>query len=180
LSAPTKRHLPLLIGYNKTKASVRGGRSKKVQVQLTSMIDMFTILVVFLLQSYSSEGQIVTLSEALTLPKSSAQTPVALHLEIQVNRRAIVVDGDPIVAVDAQLLSTGNSIPALVTRLQDHMEYNRRLQGTLTEEDMVINIQGDVSIPAILLQRVMASCSEAGYSMQSLAVIKAEDTGNGD
>lgn len=178
MSTPTKRHLPLLIGYNKTKASVRG--KKKVEVQLTSMIDMFTILVVFLLQSFSSDGQIVTLSEALTLPKSSTQAPVVLMLEIQVTNRVIVVDGDPLVAVDAELLSTGNSISTLVTRLRDHMEYSRRLRGTLAEEDTGINIQGDVAVPAILLQRVMASCSEAGFATQNLEVIKLEEGGARD
>ncbi len=178
MSTPTKRHLPLLIGYNKTKANVRG--KKKVEVQLTSMIDMFTILVVFLLQSFSADGQIVTLSDALTLPKSSTQTPINLRLEIQVTNSVIVVDGDPIVGVDANLLSTGNSIPTLVTRLEDHMEYSRRLRGTLAEEDTDINIQGDVAVPAILLQRVMSSCSEAGFATQNLEVIKLEGGGTGD
>lgn len=179
VSAPTKRHLPLLLGYNKSKASVRGGK-KKVEVQLTSMIDMFTILIVFLLESFSADGQIVTLSDALTLPKSRTQTPVNLRLEIQVTNRVIVVDGDPVVAVDADLLSTGNAIPAVVTRLRDHMEYGRRLRGTINEEDTEINIQGDVAVPAILLQRVMASCSEAGYATQSLEVIKLEGGGTGN
>lgn len=175
MSTPTKRHVPLLIGYNKTKANVRG--KKKVEVQLTSMIDMFTILVVFLLESYNSDGQIVTLSDALTLPKSTIQTPVSLRLEIQVTNRVIVVDGDPIVSVDENLLSTGNSIPAVVTRLRDHLEYSRQLRGTVTEEDTQINIQGDVAVPAILLQRVMASCSEAGYATQNLEVIKMQEGG---
>ncbi len=180
MSAPTKRHVPLLLGYNKSKATVRG-KKRRVAVQLTSMIDMFTILVVFLLQSFSAEGQIVNLSEAMTLPKSIAETPIELKLEIQVNNRVIVVDGDPIVAVDSDLLSAGNSIPALVTRLREHMEYTRRLRGTLVEEDMRINIQGDIAIPAILLQRVMASCSEAGFSLQNLEVIRSEGGGeNGD
>jgi len=176
MSAPTKRHLPLLLGYNKTKASIRRKR-RKVEVQLTSMIDMFTILVVFLLEAFSADGQIVTLSDALTLPKSHASTPVKLKLEIQVNEQVIVVDGDPVVEVSPELLSTGNSIPALVSRLREHMEYNRRLRGTLTEEDVKINIQGDISIPAILLQRVMASCSEAGFATQNLEVIKQEGGG---
>jgi biopolymer transport protein ExbD len=173
MSAPTKRHVPLLLGHNKTKAAVRS-KGRKVEVQLTSMIDMFTILVVFLLQSFSSDGQIVSLSDALTLPKSSSGALVQLKLEIQVNNNVIVVDGDPLIAVDEDLLSTGNSIPALVVRLRDHMEYNRRLQGTIDEEDMRINIQGDVAIPAILLQRVMSSCSEAGFATQNLEVIKIE------
>ncbi len=67
MSAPTKRHLPLLLGYKKSKAILRG-KDKKVSLNLTSMIDMFTILVVFLLKSYSAEGQIITLSDAMTLP----------------------------------------------------------------------------------------------------------------
>lgn len=173
MSAPTKRKLPLLLGYRKSKAIFRG-TDKKVELNLTSMIDMFTILVVFLLKSYSAEGQIITISDALTLPKASVEQKVEMKLEIQVNNEAIVVDGDPIVAVNDELLSTGGSVPALTRRLSDHMEYNRRMKGTITEEDMKINIQGDVAIPAILLQRVMASSSEAGFSLQNLEVIKAE------
>lgn len=173
MSAPTKRKVPLRLGYRKSKALTRG-LDKKVQLNLTSMIDMFTILVVFLLKSYSAEGQIITISEALTLPKATVEQKVEMKLEIQVSNEAIVVDGDPVVAVNSELLSTGGSIPALTTRLSDHMEYNRRMKGTISEEDMKINIQGDVAIPAILLQRVMASSSEAGFTLQNLEVIKAE------
>ncbi len=171
MSMPSKRHVPLLIGSGKSKALSRG-KDKKVALNLTSMIDMFTILLVFLLKSYSADGQLVTVSDKLTLPKARVEKKVELKLEIQVNNFYIVVEGDPIVTVNAELLSSGNSIPVLVTRLRDHMEYSRLTRGTLTEDDTKINIQGDVGMPAILLQRVMASCSEAGYIRQNLAVIK--------
>jgi biopolymer transport protein ExbD len=173
MSAPTKRHVPLLLGYNKTKATTRSG-DKRATLNLTSMIDMFTILVVFLLKSYSAEGQLVTVSEALTLPKAAAEQKVEMKLEIVMNQEAVVVDGDPVVAVNEELLSTGGPIPSLVSRLDDHMEYTRQMKGTITEDEQKINIQGDVAIPAILVQRVMASCSEAGYSLQNLEVIKEE------
>ena len=91
-SAPTKRHLPLMLGYKKSKASIRG-KDKKVSLNLTSMIDMFTILVVFLLKSYSAEGQIVTVSDALTLPESRSDQRIELNLEIIVTNDAIIVDG---------------------------------------------------------------------------------------
>jgi len=177
MSAPSKRRVPLLLGSGKSKAVSRAG-DRKAALNLTSMIDMFTILVVFLLMSYSAEGALVTISDALTLPKAHSEQGIQMKLEIQVNRQVIVVDGDPIVAVDAAILSTGGSIPALVTRLKDHMEYARNVRGTITEEEMKINIQGDQEIPALLLQRVMASCSEAGFMSQNLAVIKVE--GNGE
>lgn len=173
MSAPTKRHLPLLLGYKKTKAFVRG-KDKKVTLNLTSMIDMFTILVVFLIKSYSAEGQIVTVSDALTLPHSRADRATELHLEIVVTNEAIVVDGEPIVYVDASVTSQGNPIPVLVERLSDHLEYTRLMRGITDGDDLKVNIQGDVAIPAILLQRVMSSCAVAGYATQNLTVIKME------
>jgi biopolymer transport protein ExbD len=179
MSAPSKRKVPLLLGSGKSIALSRGG-DKKVTLNLTSMIDMFTILLVFLLKSYSADGQIVTVSDQLVLPKARMEQRVELKLEIQVNNSVIVVDGDPVVSVTPDLLSSGNSIPELVVRLKDHLEYSRLTRGTLTEEDTKINIQGDVDIPAILLQRVMASCSEAGYATQNLAVIKTETLEEGD
>ncbi len=172
-SPPSKRRLPLTLGYKKSKAILRG-KDKKVRLNLTSLIDMFTILVVFLLKSYSAEGQIVTLSDALTLPESRAEKTVELYLEIIVTNNAIVVDGEPIVFVDEAILSEGNPIPALVERLSDHLEYTRLMRGITDERELKVNIQGDVATHAILLQRVMSSCAMAGYATQNLTVIKAE------
>jgi len=161
------------MGYRKSKAVVRG-KDKKVALNLTSMIDMFTILVVFLLKSYSAEGQIVTLSDALTLPESRSDRKIELNLEIIVTNNAIIVDGEPIVFVDESILSEGNPIPVLVGRLSDHLEYTRLIRGINDESEMKVNIQGDVATRAILLQRVMSSCAQAGYATQNLTVIKVE------
>ncbi|MCK4807117.1 MAG: biopolymer transporter ExbD [Candidatus Aegiribacteria sp.] len=173
MGAPTKRHLPLLLGHNKSKAVLRG-KNKKVTLNLTSMIDMFTILVVFLLKSYSAEGQIVSLSDALTLPESWSDQKIELNLEIIVTNDAIIVDGEPIVFVDESILSEANPIPILVERLSDHLEYTRQMRGIIDESEMKVNIQGDVATRAILLQRVMSSCAQAGYATQNLTVIKVE------
>ena len=172
-SPPTKRHLPLMLGYKKSKALARG-KDKKVSLNLTALIDMVTILVVFLLKSYSAEGQIVTLSDALTLPESRADQTLELFLEIVVTNDVILVDGDPIVYVDETVLSEGNPIPILVERLSDHLEYTRLMRGITDEKEMKVNIQGDVAVQAILLQRVRSSCATAGYATPNLTVIKVE------
>jgi len=162
-----------MLGYKKSKAMIRG-KDKKVALNLTSMIDMFTILVVFLLKSYSAEGQIVTVSDALSLPESRSERKIELNLEIIVTNNTIVVDGEPIVFVDESVMSEGNPIPVLVDRLSDHLEYTRLVRGTTDEEEMKVNIQGDVATQAILLQRVMSSCAQAGYAIQNLTVLKVE------
>ncbi len=167
---PSQRKVPLLLGYKKNKAIMRG-KDKKVTLNLTSMIDMFTILVVFLLKSYSAEGQLITISDSLTLPQSVSAETVELNLDIVVSRDVILVDGDPVYEIGEQLID-GSPIPLLVDRLSDHMEYTLASRGN-TGEDMEINIQADVATPALLLQKVMASCGAAGYVTQNLAVIKA-------
>ena len=43
----------------------------KVRVNLTSMMDMFTIILVFLLKTYSTEGMLIHPSDSLTLPTST-------------------------------------------------------------------------------------------------------------
>ena len=91
MTSPSKRRVPVLLGSGKSKALTRGG-DKKVSLNLTSMIDMFTILLVFLLKSYSADGQLVTVSDQLTLPKARIEKKVELKLEIQVNNSVIVVD----------------------------------------------------------------------------------------
>lgn len=169
---PTQRKVPLLLGYKKTKAIMRG-KDKKVTLNLTSMIDMFTILVVFLLKSYSAEGQLITISDSLELPQSVSTTMVELNLDVVITTEAILIDGDPVYEIEAEPLTDGSPIPELVDRLSDHLEYSHANRGNTTEE-MEINIQADVATSALLLQKVMASCGAAGYGTQNLAVIKAE------
>lgn len=170
---PSQRKVPLLLGYKKSKAIMRG-KDKKVTLNLTSMIDMFTILIVFLLKSYSAEGQFITISDSLTLPQSISETSVELHLDIIISSDAILVDGDPVHEIGTNPMTDGSPIPKLVDRLSDHMEYSLAIRGT-TGEEMEINIQADAATPALLLQKVMASCGAAGYGIQNLAVIKTED-----
>jgi len=176
-SPPSKRRLPLLLGHGKNKALRRNG-DKKVSLNLTSMIDMFTILLIFLIKSYGVEGQIVTVSDALTLPVSGSDGKMELNLEIVVTKNSVIVDGEPVVYVNEEILAGRDSIPVLVDRLSDHMEYTRRIRGIVDAgKYMEVNIRGDVAIPAILLQRVMSSCAVAGYSRQNLIVIKTEGSG---
>ena len=57
---------------------IKPRRNKSISsftLRLTSMIDMFTILLVFLLQSFSAEGEIMSVAQDLRLPESSAETP---------------------------------------------------------------------------------------------------------
>ncbi|MCK5350984.1 biopolymer transporter ExbD, partial [bacterium] len=60
--APTKRR------------TARARKPSLLVLNITSMLDMFTILIIFLLKSYSAEGIILTIPADLHLPQSTTQS----------------------------------------------------------------------------------------------------------
>ncbi len=64
----------------------------ETNLNLTSMMDMFTIILVFLLKSYSSTGKLITIPEGYTLPESVAEKTPVLAVNISVDSEYIILD----------------------------------------------------------------------------------------
>ncbi len=146
-------------------------------LRLTSMIDMFTILLVFLLKSYSADGQIMTVAQDLRLPESTSTTKPPVVSVIAVTREWILVDGRPIqrleeIATQEQLL-----IPSLqkeLARLRSISEGIGQLSSQMRGFSGAIAIQGDRDVTFDLLKRVMLTCGQVGYNDMNLAVVEKE------
>ena len=143
---------------------------------MTSLVDVLTVLVFFLLKNFSTEGDIITQAKNLELPVSSSKLKPENTLNVAISQKHIMVEGTPVALVSEELERPGNDIPGLARFLEDKRkqteeiaEYDKNVQfnGKLT-------IQGDVHIPYWLLQKVLATCGENGYSSFSLAVIKKD------
>jgi biopolymer transport protein ExbD len=140
------------------------------------MIDMFTILLVFLLKSYSAEGQIMTIARDLRLPKSTATLPPKTTSIVAITREWVLLDGRPIVR-NSEVLAKGDLvIPSLLKELQDLRALTEGIGqlGTATTFSGNITIQGDQATPFELLKRVMVTCGRMGYNDMNLAVLRAE------
>ena len=68
-------------------------QQKTAMPPLTSLVDMMTILLVFLLQSFSAEGQLVTPSKDLELAESTSKKSQKPSLMIEVTHNSVLVDG---------------------------------------------------------------------------------------
>lgn len=143
---------------------------------MTSLVDVLICLVFFLLKNFSSEGDIITQAKNLELPTSSSQIKPENTLNIAISRKHIMVEGTPVALVEEELQRPGNDVPGLSRFLEEkrkqteeiaQYDKNVRFTGKLT-------IQGDRLIPYWLLQKVLATCGENGYSGFSLAVIKKD------
>lgn len=160
--------------------SIRTRRRKKsdgtVKLNITSMIDMFTLLVVFLLQNYSAQGQLVTPAEGLVLPKSSVEKSAGEALTIKISQNTIMVeDVIPVDKAGYEVLKTQKDfmIPSLYDVLSRHsqkaQEMSEKIGQTFSGK---ISIQGDEAIPYSILTRVMYTCGQAGYPNMNLVVYR--------
>jgi len=160
--------------------SVRRRRRKRsegtVKLNITSMIDMFTLMVVFLLKNYSAQGQLVTPAQNLMLPTSTIEKSSKEALSVKVSKSDIMVENQVVVDEKAYkkiLEQKDFLIEPLYNVLKKHNEEARKSSEMFkTEFSGKISIQGDVAIPYNILTRVMYTCGQAGYPVMNLVVYR--------
>lgn len=151
-------------------------RETQVSLRLTSMIDMFTILLVFLLKNFSAEGQVITMAPDLNLPESTAQQAPEGSSIVAVTSDWILLDGKQVAAVAEVMSSSQLLIPGLSNELKKLRMISESV-GELSYEmgfKGKISIQGDKEIPYQLLKKVMYTCGQMGYNDILLAVTKID------
>lgn len=151
-------------------------RNNQVNLRLTSMIDMFTILLVFLLKSYSAEGQIITVTKDLRLPDSTADLPPISTPIIKVTQQKVLLDDEPVADVKATYQSNELEIAGLSQLLNDRKMLSERLGSRDSNLGFKgsVTIQGDREIEFRILKKIMFTCGKVGYNNIYLAVTKQE------
>ncbi|MBN1996526.1 biopolymer transporter ExbD [candidate division KSB1 bacterium] len=165
------------MNYPNIKSGTRRSRSATFTLRLTSMIDMMTILLVFLLKSYDAEGQIVTITDDLRLPESTSQLLPRVTSVISITSNWILIDGRPVetlqtIKADEQLL-----IPSLRQELSNLRQITEGI-GEMSESmdgfQGNISIQSDRDITFDLLKRILITCADVGYNNMLLTVMQKE------
>ena len=157
----------------------RARRSKKATfaIRLTSMIDIFTILLVFLLSNYSSEGHIISVSEDLHLPESTSLMKPKVASVISLTSEWILVDGRPIEKIKDAMAQNDLFISTLndeLMKLRAFSEGVGEISSDLKGFQGQIAIQGDRNITFELLKKIMLTCGSVGYNNMLLTVMQKE------
>ncbi len=145
----------------------RAGRG--TSINLVSLMDIFTILVFFLLVN-SSDVQNLPSTKDIQLPKSVAEQLPKETIFILISETNLLVQGRPVAAVQEILASDDNMISAL----KKELEYQASRSNISAEQEArrEITILGDKSIPYRLLKKIMITCNSVNYNNISLAVSK--------
>ncbi len=161
---------------------VKSGRAKRMEkhhkrhkgtgaLNLVSLMDIFTILVFFLLVN-SSDVQTLPNAKELQLPESIAEEKAKETVVILIGQTDLIVQGTPVAKIADILATKGNDIPELREAL---LSQNDRVLRREAQEDIAgreVTIMGDKDIPYRLLKKVMATCTESDYGRISLAVLQ--------
>lgn len=140
-------------------------------LNLVSLMDIFTILVFFLLVN-SSDVEVLPNAKDIQLPESIAEEKAKETVVILIGDEDIIVQGTPVARVSEVMSRKGNDIPELKRALQSQNDRVLRREG---EDDIAgreVTIMGDREIPYRLLKKVMATCTESDYGQISLAVLQ--------
>jgi len=140
-------------------------------LNLVSLMDIFTILVFFLLVN-SSEVEVLPNAKDVQLPESIAETKARESVVILVTDAEILVQGRVVSRIDDVLASDDLIIPSLKSELVAQADRSLLAVGAEADDEREVTIMGDKDIPYHLLKRIMATCTDANYGRLSLAVLQ--------
>ena len=148
-----------------------GSKNLYAELNLTSMVDMLTILVVFLLQTFSASGELLTVQKNITLPEATNYKDLEQAPIIAVSKDAVTLDGRMV--ADASVLNQENTADWKIVELHDTLvtlKNNYKLLHPSDEWKGIVIVQADKGVDFKVIKKVMYSCAMAGYQNVNFAV----------
>lgn len=146
----------------------RSGQRKRTRpagLNLVSLMDIFTILVFFLMVN-ASDVETLAQTPGIRLPDSSAEQHPDKQVVISVSRDAILVEGESVARIAELDGASHGVIDSLESALRAHLPTAE----AMPETGLEVTILGDHELPYWLLKRIMLTCQTAQFPNVSLAV----------
>lgn len=142
-------------------------------LMITPLVDMLTILLIFLLMNFAASGQLMYLGE-IYIPHSTSRQELEPSAEVAITNEEIFLDGFPFLDdIETIMESPDLMIKPLFLALSGKVDEFREMemddQSTYVFTGKIV-IQADKSIPFRLLKKVIYTADRADFTKQSLAV----------
>jgi biopolymer transport protein ExbD len=154
----------------------RGRRATNAELNVVPMVDMMTLLVIFLLQQFSSTGEVMYMQKDIKLPEARHGQMIDIAPVVAISSDQVVVTGVKVAEIRELDSDSGYlNIPALEERLRDEKKRWEFIhqQDPDRKWDGTVNIQADKAVPFRIVKRVMYSCGVAGYFNVNFAALEA-------
>ncbi|PCK08177.1 MAG: RNA polymerase subunit sigma-70 [Alteromonadaceae bacterium] len=146
------------------------------KLNLVSLMDIFTILVFFLLVN-SSDVEVLQNNKDIKLPESIAEKKPENNLVVMVSKSDILVGGRKVASVASALAGAESEIAGLKTELEYQASRKPYRSPEEEEKGRDVTIMGDQGIPYKLLKKIMTTCAKSDFRNISLAVSQVPNDG---
>ena len=146
-------------------------RLKLTKMNLTSLMDVFTILVFFLLVN-SGSVEVVEAPKDVKLPESVVQSKPRETVVISISAEEVLVQGKLVAFVEDILNDEATAVGPINARLAELKQSVIGINTKTAAESQEVTILADRSVPFTVVKTVMSTCTAEGYENVSLAVIQ--------
>jgi biopolymer transport protein ExbD len=141
------------------------------KMNITALMDIFTILVFFLLVN-SATTEVLETPKQITLPASVVEEKPRETIVIFISENDVTVQGESVVRTNDILQAETQNIDAIGQRLGELSENVIGLSTQTIAQSQEVTILADREVPFAVIKRVMSTCTSRGYAKISLAVLQ--------
>jgi len=167
-----------------SKVFGHGGHGKKStfsDLLITPLVDMFIIIVLFLIANFSATGEVLMMTKDIQLPDAVNVKEVEMHPVVMVSGEEVTISGTVVGRVQDLVKEEYLNIPALEEKLRDMKKQFEDLhamaEGNTNAFKGDVNIQAHKEVEFAIIKRVMFSCASAGYNNINFATIQKGEAG---
>ncbi len=143
---------------------------------ITPLVDMFVIIVLFLIANFSATGEILNQSKDIQLPEAANVDELQMDPVVMVSMDYIFFDGAMVGKVDDLTREDYLNIQSLEERLREAKKKTEDLHSLAKDADGFkgnINIQAHKEVKFSVIKRVMFTCATAGFGNINFAVMNS-------
>lgn len=182
IQVPGKRYGKRLQSSKVFGKGTHGKKSTFADLLITPLVDMFVIIVLFLVANFSATGEVLMMSKDIQLPSAAHVKDLDLVPVVMISKDEVIVQGAEVGKVSEIVKSDQMDIPELEEKLRElktKTDQLHQLANDTSEQNTAgdVNIQADKDVTFRIIQRVMYSCSSADFGNINFAVL---NTGGGD
>lgn len=150
-------------------------RSGYSELLVTPLVDMFVIIVLFLIANFSATGEVLMMTKEIQLPEGVNVKEIEMHPVVMVSAKEVTVSGTVVARVEDLDKDEYLSIPQLEEKLRSMKKQYEDLHAMAQDDANSfkgdINIQADKDVEFRVIKRIMFSCATAGYNNINFAVL---------
>lgn len=181
---PIKKPGPHLMSSIKLKTmkkhlEKKAGRGLDFSLNLTPMIDMFVVLVIFLLMTFSTSGEILFIQKDIELPSATMSDELSQAPVVIIGAGLVSIEGFRVGRIDDIAEDENFEIADLSERLNNLKKNFQQLHPNEQFPGKII-IQGDKEVNFRVLKKVMFTCTSVGYTNINFAVLPVGGGGGGE